>query len=81
MARLLAALGNPRLVAWISGGVFAEQRVGSAGELEMVADVAGGLLAGHAGHGVADGDPLVEGGEDAELDPAAQGGLADEQAG
>ncbi len=51
------------------------------GEGEVVVDVASGLLGGHAGHGVADGDALVEGGEDAELDPAAQGGLADEEAG
>jgi hypothetical protein len=30
---------------------------------------------------IADGDPLVEGGELAEFEPAPQGGLADEQAG
>ena len=81
MARLLMALGSPRLLSWITGdGVVAEQRVGPAGELEVVVDVAGGLLGCHAGHGVVDGDVLVEGGEDVELDLAAQGGLADEQA-
>src|SRR5487761_1407421 len=50
-------------------GVVAEQRPGPASEVQVVGDVAGGLLAGHAGHGEADGDALVEGGEDAELDP------------
>ena len=39
------------------------------------------LLGGHGGHGVAQGDPLVQGGQDAEAEHAAQGGLADEQAG
>jgi len=58
-------------------GVFCEQGVGSAGELEVVAQVVGGLLQGHAGHVVAGGDALVEGGEHAEFDLAVQGGLAD----
>src|SRR6266571_2318438 len=62
-------------------GVVAEQRVGAAGELEVVGDVSGGLLGGHGGHGIPDGDALVEGGQDAEAEHAAQGGLADEQAG
>ena len=52
-----------------------------AGQGEVVAQVAAGFLQGHAGHVVADGDALVEGGELAELEPAPQGGLADEQAG
>ena len=63
------------------GGVVGEQGVGASGEGQVVAQVAGGLLAGHAGHVVADGDALVEGGELAEFEPSAQGGLADEQAG
>src|SRR5260221_11488719 len=63
------------------GGVVGEQGVGPAGEGEVVLEVAGGLGDGHAGYVVADGDALVEGGELAELQPAPQGGLADEQAG
>src|SRR6185437_16351678 len=43
-----------------------------------VADVAGGLVAGHALHLVSDGDSLVQGGQDAELDVVPQGGLADQ---
>ena len=35
---------------------------------------------GHAGHGVAQRDALVEGGEGAELDPPPQGRLTDQQA-
>ena len=59
-----------------------ENRVSAAaGEVEVVAEVAAGLLAGHGGHGVAQRDALVEGGEDAEFDPPSQGGLADQQAG
>src|SRR5271166_1676182 len=62
-------------------GVVAEQRVGSAGQFEVVGDVSAGLLGCHGGHGVAQGDPLVQGGQDAEAEHPAQGGLADEQAG
>ena len=47
----------------------------------MVGDVSAGLLGGHGGHGVAQGDPLVQGGQHAEAEHPAQGGLADEQAG
>ena len=47
----------------------------------MVFEVAAGLLGRHGGHGVAQPDPLIEGGEDAEFHPSSQGGLADEQAG
>ena len=61
--------------------VVAEQRVGAAGELEVVADVAAGFLGGHRRHRVAQRDPLLQGGEDGEFHGAAQGGLADEQAG
>jgi len=42
----------------------------------MGADVTGGLLPGDAGHGVADCDALVEGGEGAEHDAPPQGGRA-----
>ena len=53
----------------------------AAGEGDVVAQVAAGLLGGHGGHGVAQPDALVEGGEDAEFHPPPQGGLADQQAG
>ena len=53
----------------------------AAGEFDVVVDVVAGLVAGHGVHGVAHGDALVEGGEDPEFDHAAEGGLADEQAG
>src|SRR6266705_847811 len=43
--------------------VVGEQVGGAARGLEVVADVAGGLVGGHALHLVADGDPLVEGRE------------------
>jgi hypothetical protein len=49
--------------------------------LLVVADVAAGFLRCHAGHLVANRDPLVEGGEHAELDHAEQGGLADQDGG
>jgi hypothetical protein len=41
------------------------------GEAQVVADVAAGLVRGHAGHLVADGDALVEG----YLEPSRQLGL------
>jgi len=63
------------------GGVIAEKGVGAACELDVVGDVAGGLLAGHGGHRVAQGDALLQGGQDGEFHGAAQGGLADEQGG
>jgi hypothetical protein len=46
-----------------------------------VGDVAAGFLPGHGRHGVAECDALFEGGQDGEFHGAAQGGLADEQAG
>ncbi len=46
-----------------------------------MSDVGPGLGKVHAGHGVAQPDALIEGGESAELDAPAQGGLADKQAG
>lgn len=58
------------------GRVVAEERVGAAGEGE----VAGRFGGVHRGECVAQRDALVEGGEGAQLDPAAQGGLADQQA-
>ena len=48
-------------------GIVAEKGVGPAGELEVVGDVAGGFLAGHGGHGVAQSHPLLQGGEDGEF--------------
>ena len=57
--------------------VVGEQRVGAAGELEVVGQVAFGFGLAHPGHRVTQRDPLVQGGERAELDPPAQGGLAD----
>ena len=62
-------------------GVVAEQGVGAAGELEVVGDVPAGLVGCQGGHGVAQGDPLVQGGQHAEAEHPAQGGLAEEQAG
>ena len=47
-------------------GVVGEQRVGAAGELEVVGDVVAGLGLAHGRHGVAQRDALVEGGEGAE---------------
>ena len=47
----------------------------------MVGEVVPGLGFGHAGQGVAQRDPLVEGGEGAEFDPPTQGGLAEQQPG
>ena len=60
------------------GGVVAEQLVAAADELEVVGDVVAGLGLGHSRQGVAEHDPLVQGGEAAELDPSAQGRLAQE---
>jgi len=62
----------------LGDGVVGEQVGGAADCFEVVADVPGGLVAGHALHLVADGDPLVEGGQDAELDVVPQGGLGDQ---
>src|SRR4249920_1715128 len=62
-------------------GVFGEEMVGAAGEVEVVADVAGGLGRGHGRHGEAQGGALFQGGQDGEFHGAAQGGLPDEQAG
>ena len=62
-------------------GVVGEQRVGAAGELQVVADVAGGFLAGHAGHVAAHGDALFERGQGAELHLRGEGGLAEKYCG
>ena len=62
--------------------VVGEQGVAAAaGEGEVVADVAGCLIAGHPVDVGAQADALVQGGQDAEPEPGAQGGLADEQGG
>ena len=82
MARLFTARGRPRETWWIRAVASSLNRVSAAAdEFEVVGEVAGGLGVGHPGHRVAQRDPLVQGGEGAELDPAPQGGLADEQAG
>jgi len=70
-------IGNPATGA---RGIHAHV-VTALGGLQVVADVAGGLVAGHALHLVTDGDPLVEGGEHAELDVVPQGRLADQDRG
>jgi hypothetical protein len=49
--------------------------------VEDPAATAQALLAGHGRHRVTQGDALVEGGEHAEFDLPAEGGLADQQAG
>ncbi len=63
------------------GCVVGEQRVGSAGQLQVVADVSGGFLAGHAGHGAAHGDSLFECGQGAERHLGGEGGLAEKYCG
>jgi len=63
------------------GRVVGEECVVPAGELEVVAQVGGALLAAHPGEFVAEGEPLVERGEAAESEAAAQVGLAEEDAG
>ena len=62
-------------------GVVGEQGVGAAGELDVVVDVVGGFLAGHAGHVAAHGDALFERGQGAELHLGGQGGLAQHDGG
>jgi len=60
----------------VGDGVIGEQRVGSADELEVVAEVAGGFLAGHAGHGAAHGDALFERGQRTQSHLRRERGLA-----
>ena len=56
-----------------------ENRVSAAsGQFEVVGDVVAGVGLAHGRQGVAQRDALVEGGEGAEAEPLAQGGLADE---
>src|SRR5215207_4135107 len=62
-------------------GVVGEQRVGAAGQGEVVVQVGGGFGKVHRWDGVAGGDALVEGGKGAQAQPAGQGGLADQDAG
>jgi DNA-binding Xre family transcriptional regulator len=79
---LLTARGNPR-AAWWMRVLASSLNSGSerAAEFQVVADVAGGLGWGHGRDRVAQGDALVERGEDAEADHPPKRGLADEQAG
>src|SRR5215212_6142216 len=58
--------------------VIAEQRVGSAGQLQVMAHVGSCLLVVHPGYRVTQRDALVKGGESAELDPPPQRGLPDQ---
>jgi hypothetical protein len=58
-----------------------EHGVGAAGELQVMLDIGDGLAQVHAVEVVAQRDALVEGGQGAHLDAAAQGGLAQQQAG
>src|SRR6266487_4765917 len=60
-SRVPASWRCSRRVASSAATSWAQQRVGAAGEGEVVLEVAGGLGDGHAGHVVADGDALVEG--------------------
>src|SRR6266511_4642717 len=62
-------------------GVVGEQWLGAAGQVQVVGQVGGGVGQVHGRQGVAGGDALVEGGEDAEAELAGQGGLAEEDAG
>src|SRR6266704_3917435 len=57
-------------------GVVGEQRLGAAGEVQVVGQVGGGLAKVHGWQGVAGGDALVEGGEHAKAQLAGKGGLA-----
>ena len=54
---------------------------GPPGDLEVVGEVAGGVLRGHPGQGVADADPLVQRGQDTEPKSVPQGGLTDQHRG
>src|SRR6266487_3707536 len=62
-------------------GVVAEPGVRAAGELEVVLDVGHGLSQVHAVEVEPQPDALVEGGQGADLQPAPEGGLAQQQAG
>ena len=62
-------------------GVVGEQRVGSTRELQVVVEVSGGFLAGHAGHGAAHGDALFECGQGAQGHFGGERGLAEKYCG
>lgn len=62
-------------------GVVAEQRVGAAGQPEVVLDVAGGLGLIQSGDLVAQRQALIEGGKTAEADPTPEAGLSEDDAG
>src|ERR1700731_1904802 len=79
MAMLLTVRGLPRAAWWIWAiASVGEQLGGPPGLLEVVADVAGGLVGGHALHLVADGDPLLQGCQHAQLDGVPERRLADQ---
>jgi hypothetical protein len=79
MAMLLTVLGLPRAAWWIWANRLVGEQLGCAsGLLEVVADVGGGLVGGHALHLVSHGDPLLQGREHAELDGMPERRLADE---
>ena len=59
--------------------VVGEQRVGAAGEREMVLHVALGFLRGQTADRVAHRNPLIQRGERAAPEPVTQGGLAEQQ--
>ncbi len=58
----------------------AKELVGATGECEMVAEIGGGVAEVHGRDVEAGGNPLVQGGEDAEAELADQGGLTQEDA-
>ena len=81
VARLLTARGRPRAASWISATASSLNSGSERPRSEVVGDVPAGLVGCQGGHGVAQGDPLVQGGQHAEAEHPAQGGLAEEQAG
>src|SRR6266516_3969572 len=74
VAALLSFLGSPPATRWSLA------TASSANRGEVVAQVGGGVGQVHGLEGVAGGDALVEGGEDAKAELAGQGGLADQDA-
>jgi len=78
MESRLIARGLPRLEVWINAMASSVNR-GSArpASWRWRRDVAGGFLAGHAGHVAAYGDALFERGQGAEFHFGGQGGLSE----
>ena len=60
------------------GGIVSYERVGPAGERQMVPEVADGLGEVHAAEAETDAYALVQGGEHALAQPRCQGGLAEQ---